>query len=398
MAIKNEVHENSPKQATLSKQNRKRTSENMTEAPSVVKKKKSTDKVSAYRKSLTTEAKDVIKQKNKRQQALKRGSLTSITKKTINQRRRAQYALKKNLLSVEEKDKVKQKSTQQKHLTRMKSRQLNAEKGIIVFRQDFDENGIEPYSVGSMTYICSACHALMFQKELHRGSVFSLCCGYGKIKVPDIKPPPPMLQTLLTANSASAKDFRTHIRCYNSALALSSIGVELGETFKFDTKGPWTYKISGQVYHSLGTIFPKINSSPVFSQLYVYDREHELSNREKGNPDNMDKKTLKQLRDMMHEHNPYVKEYIKAADMIQENTSQDIRLVLKASGTPDPRRFNLPTGNDIAIVIPQINTDKPTYRDVVLIWGITMAISFPVGRLNLLGSGVPDAFSTKRIS
>ncbi len=217
-----------------------------------------------------------------------------------------------------------------------------------------------------MNDVCSGCDALMFKKELHRGSVYSLCCGYGKIKIPDIKPSPALLEKLLTEDNNSSKEFRTNIRCYNSALALSSIGVELGETFKFDTRGPWTYKISGQVYHSLGTIFPKTNSSPVFSQLYVYDREHELTNRQKRNPDNMDEKTLKKLQDMMHENNPYVKEYIKAADMAKENPSQDIRLVLKAAGTPDPRRFNLPTGNDIAIVIPQFNIDKPTYRDVVL--------------------------------
>ncbi len=52
--------------------------------------------------------------------------------------------------------------------------------------------------------------------------------------------------------------------------------------------------------------------------------------------------------------------------MIHQNPSQDVQLILKASGTPDPRTFNLPTGNDIAIVIPQIDTDKPSYRDVVL--------------------------------
>lgn len=55
----------------------------------------------------------------------------------------------------------------------------------------------------------------------------------------------------------------------------------------------------------------------------------------------------------------------QVADIVKGNPSSDVRLVLKASGTPDARRYNLPTSNDIAIVIPQLN---PThhYRDVVL--------------------------------
>lgn len=53
-------------------------------------------------------------------------------------------------------------------------------------------------------------------------------------------------------------------------------------------------------------------------------------------------------------------------EMIQQNPTQDVRLVLKSRGTPDPRRYNLPTGDDIAIVIPQPNQQETTYRDVVL--------------------------------
>ncbi len=394
--IKKEISGIEQEQNPLKNQSRKRTFEhgmfdssvNLLENPGHEKRKKSTERVAAFRKTLSPEAKDRIKQQDREQHRLKKESLTVAAKDTIKEKNREDHALRRRSLSADAKDKIKEKDkehhkvqreslpSQAKDKIKQKDREQHAmkwmkDRKLLKARRKLlgasvNENDIEPFSVGSMTYVCSACNALMFEKELHKGSVYSLCCGYGKIKIPDIKPPPPILQKLLTENNDTSKEFRTKIRCYNSALALSSIGVELGETFKFDSRGPWTYKISGQVYHSLGTIFPKINSSPVFSQLYVYDREHELSNRQKRNPDNMDDKTLKQLQDMMHDHNPYVKEYIKAADMVQENSSQDIRLVLKASGTPDPRRFNLPTGNDIAIVIPQINTDKPTYRDVVL--------------------------------
>ncbi len=210
---------------------------------------------------MTSETKDRIKLQNKDHQALKRESLTS-----------------------QAQDKIKQKDKEQHAVKRVKNRKLlKATRKIM--GQNLNENDIKPHHVGPMTFICSECNALMFEKELHRGSAYSLCCGYGKVKVSDIKQPPPILQKLYTEMDTSSKEFRTKIRCYNSALALSSIGVEPGETFKFDNRGPWTYKISGQVYHSLGNIFPNTNASPVFSQLYVYDREHELINRQQRNPD-----------------------------------------------------------------------------------------------------------------
>ncbi len=280
------------------------------------------------------------RKRNTELRAAHRQSLTSSAIDTINQRRREQYASKRM------KDRI--------------SRVCTETTGVI------DENSITQYNVGPMTFVCSGCNALMFEKELHHGTAYSLCCGYGKIKVPDIKPPPATLQKLYTEDNEKSKEFRKNIRCYNSALALSSVGVELGTTFKFDNRGPWTYKISGQIYHSLGTILPNANSTPVFSQLYVYDKENELTNRHNRNTDNMERETLKELQEIMHENNPYVQEYMKAAEIIKQNPSQDIQLVLKASGTPDPRRYNLPTGNDIAIVIPQINTDKLSYRDVIL--------------------------------
>ena len=52
--------------------------------------------------------------------------------------------------------------------------------------------------------------------------------------------------------------------------------------------------------------------------------------------------------------------------ILEQYPTQDVRLVLKATGTPDRRRYNLPTGDDIAIVIPQVAEHEPSRRDVVL--------------------------------
>ena len=46
--------------------------------------------------------------------------------------------------------------------------------------------------------------------------------------------------------------------------------------------------------------------------------------------------------------------------MIQENPVQDIQLVLQATGkTTDPQCYNVPTGTDIAFIIP-MDSDMPS--------------------------------------
>lgn len=179
--------------------------------------------------------------------------------------------------------------------------------------EKFAEADVNPVNIGSMDMCCFSCGALMFPAEVHRGSgdnvTFSLCCSYGKVRLPEITSPPASIKQLFESNGPLSKEFKLSIRTYNSAFALSSVGVELGSVFKFD-RGPWTYKITGQVYHSLGPILPSQNQSPSFSQLYVYEPENELQNRKKRCT-TMNDETLKLIQSVMHQHNPYVMQYKK---------------------------------------------------------------------------------------
>ena len=71
----------------------------------------------------------------------------------------------------------------------------------------FDEATV--HDVGHMAYTCSECDALMFREETNKplsvdtcSAKFSLCCSYGKVKLPLIKDPPKKLQSFLTGNTA----------------------------------------------------------------------------------------------------------------------------------------------------------------------------------------------------
>ena len=69
---------------------------------------------------------------------------------------------------------------------------------------------------------------------------------------------------------------------------------------------------------------------------------------------------------MIKEVNPYAEKYKQVGEVIKDKPTEDVQLVLQATGkTVDPRRYNLPTGTDVAIIIP---TDGQHVhgRDVVI--------------------------------
>ena len=61
------------------------------------------------------------------------------------------------------------------------------------------------------------------------------------------------------------------------------------------------------------------------------------------------------------------KQYCHAGEIMKHNPTGDIRLVLKATReTVDPRRYNVPTGSDVSVIIPTDNQQGISPRDVIV--------------------------------
>ena len=235
---------------------------------------------------------------------------------------------------------------------------------------------IEPFSVGKMNKVCKECGAYMFAGETHKGSLgetsepgtatFSLCCSYGKVKIAPLQEMPPVLKSLLKNDDSESKEFRTNIRDYNNALSFSSRGFS-GKPFEFTSRGPQVFKVSGQMYHCMGNVLPNDGDSPQFSQMYVYDEQHELDNRMK-NVKGLRRDTLEKLQHMMHEENPWVKVYKSAADVMKENETVDVQMLLKARSNENSKKvFKFPSVQDVGIIIPnRADNDLKNPRDVLL--------------------------------
>ena len=189
--------------------------------------------------------------------------------------------------------------------------------------ETFDESTVDIQDVGSMNNICAACGALMFKDETHCGKLtensptatFSSCCANGNIVLPPIKDSPELLKK---ANN---------IRAYNSSLAFTSLGLT-GKEFKFRNPGPYCYRINGQLYHSISHLQPEQGKPPRFSQIYIYDQQHELDNHMRPFP-TMDHELLLELQQMIKSVNPYAHKYLQVTDLMEEHPIGNIKMVLR---------------------------------------------------------------------
>ncbi|XP_057418174.1 uncharacterized protein LOC130712357 [Lotus japonicus] len=137
---------------------------------------------------------------------------------------------------------------------------------------------------GDPTSACFYCGAFMWASEKSGkidsdgAAAFSLCCMKGKVDLPLIPKPPPLLLDLITDREPRAQNFKENIRAYNSMFSFTSMGGKVLTALN-DGGGPPQFVLSGQNYHRMGSLIPRQGQPPKFAQLYIYDTQNENSNR-----------------------------------------------------------------------------------------------------------------------
>ena len=219
---------------------------------------------------------------------------------------------------------------------------------------------------------CRFCKALSFECEAAR-SGFNLCCRQGKLKhVPTLPPAPQPLSRLLSAGGSQSDDFKQNIRRYNAALAFASFN-DAGSTAvggaAAHSRGPPVYILHGQAYHSTSTLYPRSGREPRYGQLYIYD-PHEAATRRATAFEGLDRQVLFDLHRMLVQpvrvdglvsqpRNPYPAEYRHLHERMCEEEArahalgqQPRQQVLQmcCAKVPDPRRYNKPSGREVAVV------------------------------------------------
>jgi len=231
---------------------------------------------------------------------------------------------------------------------------------------------------------CPHCHALHWKEEALQNSTcanpkYSMCCSAGAVELPIANDTPEPIRVLLTETHVNANGkvvwtdrtahFQQNIRSYNNSVAFTSLGAKLDRTITdtMNAAGVYTFRIHGALHHSMGSLLPPPGERPRFAQVYLYDSaEEQLQFRHETHP-NLDPEILQLLSTVLRDVNPLVQFWRTARERIADNQQLTIRLTMLDPQQNDPRRYNRPTADEVAVIIVRPEDDnEPFERDIVI--------------------------------
>ncbi|XP_015175981.1 PREDICTED: uncharacterized protein LOC107066151 [Polistes dominula] len=189
-------------------------------------------------------------------------------------------------------------------------------------------------TIGEMKRICKYCKAFKYT-----GESTGLCCAGGKVKLPQLVPPPDPLRSLVSGIGNDSKHFLTNIQKYNSCFQMTSFGAAhiIQDNFM-----P-TFKIQGQIYHLLGALLPLPDADYQFLQIYfIGNSDAEVDNRCTHNP-TVKRTIVQELQMFLHQNNNLVNMFKIVLDHMPSDSHN---IIIRADKTPageHTRRFNSPT-------------------------------------------------------
>ena len=318
------------------------------------------------------ESAERLEYKRKHQEALRQTETEAESAERLEYKRKHQEALRQTETGNERMVRLKSRTLlYETSKTLQSKRYLNFARSQI--SAEVSDGLVEQHSIGSMSYSCPICDAKFWESEKLSTSTkactkFSLCCGEGKVVLPSLDILPELLGHLLTVTDSRGKDFRNHIRAYNSSLAFCSLGANIDKELANARRGVYTFRIQGVVHHYIGSLVPNCDEAPVFAQIYIHDGtpEAEVENRQRHLGE-AKLPELRALQQMLHEVNPYVSHFKHAVDRMRAQGGVDIRMIIRADGCPDPRRYNAPSAPEIAVLLPGGGySEGVANRDIVL--------------------------------
>lgn len=229
---------------------------------------------------------------------------------------------------------------------------------------------IAKHYLGQMNIECPKCHALHFASEKlsnssMRNPKFGICCLQGQVDLPAFPEWPRELKALFHDPHDEQK-FIENVRQYNSALSFTSLGVKI---HTFAGGPPAAFRIHGALHHLMGSLVPPEGNSPSYAQLYIYDAQQATELRHQRNQ-NLRPDILRELHDILSRHHPYAATYKNAMQIVRElppEQHRDMQIRLHLQPGTDARRYNLPTADEIAVVVPGDGSENvQDSRDIVI--------------------------------
>jgi hypothetical protein len=236
---------------------------------------------------------------------------------------------------------------------------------------------LTPHYLGLMDRVCTYCRGLHWSDERLTTSSnlnpqFGSCCLKGKVNLPLLQDPPQRLRQLFEIDNERAKEFRTNIRRYNAAFAFTSVGTSNSNTHVAGN-GPYVFKFQGELRHLSGSLLPTVGETAKYAQLYFIDTTEATNIRMGRNPE-CTETTMLEIQELLQTHHAFHGHYKQAYQILMEFEQQqqygrripNVVAHLHFAGQMDRRRYNLPAGSEIAVLIPGEEDRPQGTRDIVL--------------------------------
>ncbi|PWA36172.1 helitron helicase-like domain-containing protein [Artemisia annua] len=158
-----------------------------------------------------------------------------------------------------------------------------------------------------------------------------------------------------------------HIRAYNQMFLMTSLGATVDESVNND-RGPYVFKVSGQIYHCIGKLCPDQGTNPRFLQLYIYDTDNEVQYRLKIFENNggnvLRREIVEGLIKLLDEHNTLVQLFRTARDKLQQQDVPEFRVRLFS--VVGSAQHELPTADNIGAIVFDSGPQTEAEFDIVV--------------------------------
>lgn len=306
--------------------------------------------------------------------------------------------------------------TPEEHSQRLSQAQITRQETEIVPSQALliyagcIESGInaEPFYCGEMNVICSFCRSKNFLGERPSDGFFSYCCQKGKVKLPKPRDEngceleyPDFLRDLMTnKNNPLHSVFKEQIRSINNAVSFASMGAKIVDV---PGRGPYVFKIHGQTCHKTSHLQPINNQQPQYAQLYIINSTQATGIRQQHQANaNIPAIILDQIDRFFRQHNRIAHSYQMMREIEERHAAQAIltgeappliSLIFRRDRQSDPRRFNDPVGNEIAIVFQSEDGEPPFERDIRIYPRNPQNSQQPFVNINILSPNLPMTYA-----
>jgi len=135
---------------------------------------------------------------------------------------------------------------------------------------------------------------------------------------------------------------------------MTSVGVKIDNSVTRQS-GSYCFKIQRELHHLTGALLPYGDHPPTYAQIYILDTAEQLNVR-RANNHNLDPVVIDNLQTMLLDSHLYIGHYCHVYELIRKKPveeQKEISIRLHVNLQQDQRTYNLPTAEEIAVIIPE---------------------------------------------